>query len=150
AAAGAGYFNMFPDPDGVFWRAPLAIRYGDSFALPLSLAMLQRYWPDRPLVLRFAPFGVASVGIGDLDVPVAEDGQLLLNYRGPRRTFGHVSASDVLDGTVDVSSLAGKLVLVGVTASAVAYVRSAAFDPVLPGVEIHATVLDNVLRRQFL
>ena len=150
AAAGSGYFNMFPDPDGLFRRVPLVIRYGDAFALPLSLAMLQRYWPDRSVVLRLAPFGVASVRIGDRNVPVAEDGQLLLNYRGPRRTFPHISASDLLDGSFDVASLREKLVLVGVTASAVADVRATAFDPVMPGVEIHATVLDNVLRGEFL
>ncbi len=151
AAVATGYFNLFPDPaDGVFRRVPATIRYRESAALPLSLAMLQRYWANAPAMIRFADYGAASVRLGDREIPVAEDGQMLLNFRGPRRTFTHVSANDVLEGKVEPGVLRGKLVLVGVTASAVADVRSTPFDPVLPGVEIHATAIDNALRDDFL
>src|SRR5579862_1429958 len=98
AARGLGYFNFFPDADGLYRHAPLAIRFGDRFVLPLSLAMLHTYWPDRPLAIRFGPFGVDSVRIGAIAVPVDDDGQMLVNYRGPGRTVPHVSAADVLAG----------------------------------------------------
>ena len=151
AAAATGFFNLFPDPgDGVFRRVPMVVRYGEEFAMPLSAAMLQRHFGGAPAVLQFADFGVASVRIGDREIPVAEDGQMLVNYRGRRRTFEHVSAAELLDGRYRAERLRGKLVLVGVTASAVADVRSTPFDGVFPGVEIHATVLDNVLRADFL
>ena len=64
AARGLGYFNFFPDADGIFRRVPLAIRFGDRIAMPLSLAMLQLYWPDRPAAIRFGPSGVESVRLG--------------------------------------------------------------------------------------
>jgi adenylate cyclase len=150
AARGLGYFNFFPDADGIFRHAPLAIRYGDRVALPLSLAMLQLYWPDRPPAIRFGAAGVESVRLGALTVPVAEDGQLLLNYRGPGRSFRHVSAADVLAGLVPPETFRDKLVLVGVTAVGAGDVRAAPFDAVYPGVEIHATVLDNILRDDFI
>src|SRR6185369_13176578 len=46
AARGLGYVNFFPDADGIFRHAPLAIRFGERITMPLSLAMLQLYWPD--------------------------------------------------------------------------------------------------------
>jgi adenylate cyclase len=151
AAAATGFFNVFPDSaDGVFRRIPATIRYRESAALPLSLAMVQRYRENAPAMIRFADYGAASVRLGTHEIPVAEDGQILLNFRGPRRTFVHVPAVDLLDGKVDAATLRGKLVLVGVTASAVADVRSTPFDPLFPGVEIHATALDNALRDDFL
>lgn len=145
-----GYINFFPDADGSYRRLPLAIRYGDQVALPLALAMLRIYRPALPLAIRFAAHGVDAVHLGALAVPAAEDGQMLINYRGPGRTFRHVSAVDVLEGTVPPETFRGKLVLVGVTAAALADVRVTPFDGVFPGVEIHANVLDNFLRHDFI
>jgi len=150
AARAVGYFNFIPDPDGSYRRAPLAIRFGDRLALPLSLAMLQVYRPQVPLAIRFAEFGVESVSFGAESIPVAEDGQLLINYRGPKKSFRYVSAADVLNRRVQPALLRGKLVLVGVTATAVGDIRVTPFDGTLPGVEIHANVLDNILRRDFI
>src|SRR6185369_5004006 len=145
-----GYFNFFPDTDGIYRRVPLAIRFGDRVTLPLSLAMLQLYWPDRPPTIRFGPSGVESVRLGSLALPVEEDGQMLVRYRGPERTFTYISAADVLAGRIAPDTFRNKLVLLGVTAVAVGDVVASPFDPVLPGVEIHATVLDNILRQDFL
>ncbi len=150
AARAVGYFNFLPDADGSYRRVPLAIRFGKQIALPLSLAMLHVFRPEVPLAIRFAEFGVESVRFGAVSIPTAEDGQMLINYRGPGQTFGHVSAADVLADRVPPETFRGKLVLVGVTAHALADVRVTPFDSVFPGVEIHANVLDNILRRDFL
>jgi adenylate cyclase len=151
AARASGYFNTLPDGgDGYFRRVPMVVRRGDRMAMPLSLSMLALARPDRPLRLRVAPFGVEELRFGATSIPVAEDGQMLLNFRGPGRTFRHVPAGDLLAGRVDASDLHGRIVLVGVTATAVADVRATPFDGVYPGVEIHATAIDNILREDFL
>ena len=150
AARELGYFNFVPDPDGSYRRAPLAIRYGDTVALPLSLAMLRVYRPDAALAIRFGDSGVESLRIGTRQVPVGEHAELLLNFRGGGGSFPHVSAADVLEDRVAAGTFRDKLVLVGVTAAAVADVRVMPFDAIFPGVEIHANVLDNILRDDFL
>ncbi|MGE0517502.1 MAG: CHASE2 domain-containing protein [Candidatus Binatia bacterium] len=150
AAAGLGYFNFFPDRDGLFRRVPMAIAFGDRVTMPLSLAVLRHAWPQRPAAIRLGPYGVESLRLGAELLPVDRWGQLLINYRGPRRTFRHVSAADVLAGRVSPDVFRNALVLLGVTAVGVGDVRNTPFDPVYPGVEIHATVLDNILRRDFL
>ncbi|HYB98713.1 MAG TPA: adenylate/guanylate cyclase domain-containing protein [Candidatus Limnocylindrales bacterium] len=151
SARATGFFNTFPDPgDGYFRRVPMVIRYGDQLMLPLPVAMLSVLWPDRVTSVRIAPFGVEEIRIGKQDIPVAEDGQLLLNYRGPKLTFPHIPAAEVLAGRVDPARFKDKLVLVGVTATAVADIRATPLDGVFPGVEIQATALDNILRASFL
>ncbi|HVN87092.1 MAG TPA: adenylate/guanylate cyclase domain-containing protein [Candidatus Binatia bacterium] len=150
AAREVGFFNFRPDSDGSYRRAPMAIRFADEIAMPLSLAMLRVYWHGAQAAIRFAEYGVESVRIGSVTVPVAEDGQMLINYRGPRKTFAHLAAADVLGDRFDASRIRGKLVLVGVTATAVADIRTTPFDGYFPGVEIHANVLDNILRQDFI
>ncbi len=150
AAAGLGYFNFLPDPDGLYRRVPLAIRFDERIVLPLSLAMLQHAWPDRPPAIRLGPTGVEAVRLGSETLPVDARGQLLINFRGPGRTLRHVSAADVLGGRVHAGIFRDALVVVGVTAVGVGDVVAAPFDAVFPGVEVHASVLDNIVRRDFL
>jgi adenylate cyclase len=149
AAREVGYFNFPPAPDGYYRRAALAVQVGDRYALPLSLAML-RVHRNANLSIVVEEFGASAVRVGDVVVPVGEDASLLINYRGPRASFPYVSAADVLASAVAPDVLRGKLVLVGVTAVALGDDHPTSFDPHLPGVEIHANVLDNVLREDFL
>jgi len=150
AAHDLGYFNFQPDVDGSYRRVPLVIRAGDRFAVPLTLAMLHVYQPRWNLGVRFRGDHVESIQLGATTIPVAEDGQMLINYRGPAFTFPHVSASRVLAGEIGADVLRDKIVLIGVTATAVADVRVTPFDGLMPGVEIHANVMDSILSRDFL
>jgi adenylate cyclase len=150
AARGVGYFNFFPDTDGSYRRAPLAVRFSDQIALPLALAMLRVYRPQVPLAIRFDPYGVESIRLGAQLIPVARDGQMLINFCGPGKTFRHVSAAEVLSGRVPPEVFSGKIILVGVTATALADIRVTPFGGTFPGVEIHANVLDNILRGDFV
>jgi adenylate cyclase len=82
---------------------------------------------------------------GDSDRPST---RLLLN-RGTG-SFRHVSAVDVVIGNIPEGSLKDHLVFIGATSSGIYDVRVAPVDPVFPGVEIHATVADNLLGGHFL
>jgi adenylate cyclase len=150
AAHELGYFNFHPDDDGEYRRVPLALRYGNTVAAPLSVAVLRAYRPNTMLKIVFDEYGVETVRIGNVEAPVDRDGQMLINYRGPGRTFRHVSAADVLAGKVPAETLRGKIVIVGVTAVAVADVRVTPVDGQFPGVEIHANVIDNFLHNDFI
>jgi adenylate cyclase len=151
AAKTMGFFNVTPDEgDGFVRRLPMVIAHGDRWAVPLSLATLQTALGNPMLRLRFADYGVESIQFADTLIPVAEDGRLLINYRGPGKTFPHISALDLLDGRVPVEQLAQKIVIVGVTATAVADFRVTPFSEMFPGVEIHANVVDNILSGDFL
>ncbi|MDO9209813.1 MAG: CHASE2 domain-containing protein [Deltaproteobacteria bacterium] len=150
AAEGAGYFNIFPDRDGTVRWIPLVIKYQDKHYCALSLAVLQKFLNNSPLVLRLAEFGVEEIRLGDLFIPTNEEGRMLINYRGPQKTFPHYSATDVIHGRVPVNAFRGKIVLVGATAIGIYDIRVTPFDHVFPGLEVHANVIDTILKQQFL
>ncbi|MGV8080547.1 MAG: CHASE2 domain-containing protein [Syntrophales bacterium] len=150
AGQNSGYFNAFPDADGVIRWAPLVIKIEDNFYNPLSLAMLQQYFEWEPLVLQLADFGVEGIRIGDIRIPTDEAGRILINYLGPGKTFPHYSISDILKGRLDPDTFKDKIVIVGATAIGIYDLRVTPFSSVYPGVEIHATVIDNILRQNFL
>ena len=77
-------------------------------------------------------------------------GRLLVNYLGPEKTFPHVSVTDILGGRYEKGAFKDRIVLVGATAIGAHDLRSTPFSPVYPGVEVHATVIDNVVTGRFL
>lgn len=149
AAPYAGYFNMFPDRDGVVRWIPAVIGYRDELYAPLSLMTVAARL-EQPPALMVADYGIESIRFGKRTVPTDELGRILINYRGDVKTFRHISITDILHGAVDRRDLENKIVLVGATAIGVYDMRVTPFSSVFPGVEIHANIVDSVLNGDFL
>ena len=144
ATSASGFFNVIPDSDGVVRRVPLFIRHNRQLYPSLALALyLKAHGGDT--VIDIGRKGIEDIRIGEKTIPLDNRGNLIVNYRGSRRAFHHVSALSVLDGSIDPSSLRGKIVLFGTTAVGLHELRTTPLDPAQPGVEIHATVVDNLI-----
>lgn len=150
ASQNSGYFNTMPDTDGTMRWSPLVIKFQNNYYPSLAISLLSQYldWPT--LSLNLEKYGVESIKIGNITIPTDDRGRLLVNYMGPAKTFPHYSIRDILKGRIPAEKLRDKIVLVGVTATAVYDLRVTPFSPVYPGVEIHANVIDNILHRNFL
>jgi len=146
----SGYFNAFPDPDGVIRWSPLVIKFQDNFYYSLPIALLMQYLDYPMIVLNMAEFGVDGITLGDLRIPTDESGRLLINYLGPAKTFPHYSISDLIAGRISPDLVKDKIVVVGATATGIYDLRVTPFSPVYPGVELHATVVENILQGNFL
>jgi CHASE2 domain-containing sensor protein len=144
AAGSSGFFNVTPDPDGVLRRVPLVIRYKGALYPNLALALYLRA-RGGDAVLETGPEGVEALRLDGKRIPLDRHGNMLVNYRGPHRTFPHLSAAAVLDGTADPTLVKGRIVLLGTTAAGLKEIRTTPLDAAQPGVEIHANVLDNLL-----
>ncbi len=144
-----GSFNIIPQDDGLYRAANLVFKYGDAVYPSLALEALKSYL-GKDLTLHTAPYGIDSVSVGDVRIPLDEEGAYQVNYYGPALSFTTYSASDVINGKVKAASLKDKLVFVGVTEKAIYDIRPTPLDTLLPGVEIHATVAANVIEKRFL
>ena len=144
AAGSSGFFNVTPDPDGVLRRVPLAIRHKGALYPTLALAVYLRARGGEA-VLETGTEGVEALRLDGRRIPLDRHGNLLLNFRGRHRTFPHLSAAAVLEGTANPALLRGRIVLLGTTAAGLKEIRTTPLDAAQPGVEIHATVLDNLL-----
>lgn len=149
AAEHSGYFNMFPDPDGVVRWMPAVIRYKDALYAPLSV-MAAGTFLDAPISVHVAEYGVESIVIGNRKIPTDEYGRILINYRGSEKSFPHISITDILNQRIAPEVLKDKLVIVGATAVGIYDVRVTPFNNVFPGMEIHANIIDTILQRDFM
>jgi len=145
----AGYFNMFPDPDGVVRWIPAVFKFKDTLYAPLSIISTGAYL-DSPVSVNVADHGIEGLNIGSLFIPTDERGRILINYRGPEKTFPHISITNILHENVPSDAIKGKIVLVGATAVGIYDLRVTPFGTVFPGLEIHANIIDSILKKDFL
>jgi adenylate cyclase len=145
----SGYFNMFPDPDGVVRWLPAVIRFEENYYAPLSLMALSAFL-GRPLSIYLSPYAVEGIAVGDQQIPTDEYGRMLINYRGGPKTFRHVSVTDILNDRVPGDLFRDRIVVVGATAQGIFDFQVSPFSNVFPGVEIHANIIDAVLANDYL
>jgi adenylate cyclase len=150
AGNGAGFFNFVPGRDGIVRSASLLLRYRDEFYPSLALKTLALYLERAPIVVHAREYGIDHLTLGGIAIPTDEVGGFVLNYRGPPGTIPGHSAADILQGRVPAEAIAGKLVLLGVSAIGVYDAHSTPFGPSFPGVEIQANVAENILLGDYI
>jgi adenylate cyclase len=148
AAAGRGLLSV--DTSDRFIRSvPLVARVGEVVVPTLSVEML-RVAAGVP-VLGIEDRGGEHVALvlGDVAIPVQSDGTLRPHF-GPHDPTRFVSAEDVLAGKASAAPLRGKLVLVGVTGLGLLDFQATPLGERIPGVEIHAQILEQVFDGRYL
>ena len=147
-AKALAHINMNPDIDGTLRWEMLAVEYQDDYYAPIGLqaARLYRDVPLEKMALDFA----GSVQLGETTIPTDEFGRMLINYRGPNRTFPMYSISDLLDRNLPAGTFKDKIVLIGATAIGIYDLRVTPYSPNMAGIEKHASVVDNILKGDFL
>jgi adenylate cyclase len=143
-----------PDADGVVRRSRL-FRMFDGRPLPtLGLAT---YLAGLGAAATARPLGVQedAFSIGETRVPLDADGRTVLRYRGPPGTYARYTAAQVIQSelrlreggepVVNPDELRDAFILFGFTAPGLLDLRSTPLSRTAPGVEVHATVLDNLL-----
>jgi adenylate cyclase len=150
AAAGSGFFNISPEADGILRRVPLIMEHKDTFYPSLALGTLMKALGVKDTLLKTGRNGVNLLYLNETAIPLTSNGGLLIRFRGKGRTFDYVSAADVLSDRVPAEKIQGKIVFVGTSASGLKELKPTPFDPVFPGVEVHATVVDNILKKDFI
>jgi adenylate cyclase len=150
AAGSEGYFGVKSDPDGVVRCMPLVIQCGNHIYPPLSIACAWHYLGKPRMMVEADRYGIQGIRMGPRFIPTDETGQLLINYRGPPKAFAQISISDILRGRVPKGTFRDRIVLVGAAAMGTHDLHSAPVSPLFPGVEIQATVIDNILAGDFM
>ena len=149
SAQGIGLISVVPEPDGLIRRVPALARVGDSIQPSLTLEMLRVATGEQSIAARSNDAGLESVIVQQMAIPVDRNGRIWLNLsKSDARRY--VSATDVLSGVVDGTRLAGRLVLLGTSATALGDIRATPLHPAIPGVELHAQLLETILAQDHI
>ncbi|MBN2752562.1 MAG: adenylate/guanylate cyclase domain-containing protein [Rhodospirillaceae bacterium] len=146
SAAGHGVFTVAGETDGVVRRVPMVLNVQDGYFPSLSLEMLRLAAGQKSILIKTrADIGIEGLRIRGLP-PIRTDanGRVWV-YFAKSNPEQYVSAYKVLDGTAPPESIANRLVLVGTSAAGLLDIKATPLSPFLPGVEVHAQILENIL-----
>lgn len=143
-AAGRGLFSIRTERDGLIRRVPMIMRAQGNIMPSLSLEILRVVTGTPTLLVRTDKTGIRAIRLKGVEIPTDKNGQLWVHY-ARRDPSIYVSAADVLDNTVPPSKLTGKLVLIGTSAAGLYDIKTTPVSSTMPGVEIHAQVIESVL-----
>jgi adenylate cyclase len=144
AAAGRGLFTIRPERDGIVRRVPM-IMVAQGITMPsLTFEMLRVASGSGTILIKANEAGIQSVGVRGFTIPTDANGQLWVHY-ARRDPSIYVSAVDVMDNRVPQDRIAGKLVVIGTSAVGLNDIKTTPVSPAMPGVEIHAQVLESAL-----
>lgn len=143
-AAGRGLFSIRTERDGLIRRVPMIMRAQGNIMPSLSLEILRVVTGTPTLLVRTDKTGIRAIRLKGVEIPTDKNGQLWVHY-ARRDPSIYVSAADVLDNTVPPGKLTGKLVLIGTSAAGLNDLKTTPVSSTMPGVEIHAQVLESVL-----
>ena len=149
AAAGRGLFSIKPERDGIIRRVPVVMNAQDTLVPALTLEMLRVVTRAGAILVRTDDAGVRAVAVPGLEVPTDGNGQFWVHFNkhDPAR---YVSAADVLHGRSPADRFNGRLVLIGTSATGLLDIKTTPVEPAMPGVEVHAQILESVLTQALL
>ena len=148
-AAGRGIFTIRAERDGIVRRVPMMMLAQGTVMPSLTFEMLRVAAATNTIMIKTDEAGVQSVAVPGFQISTDRNSQLWIYFTShdPSR---YISAVDVLEGRIAPELVARKLVLIGTSAVGLLDTKTTPLDPVLPGVEVHAQVLENMLTRSVL
>ena len=151
------------DPEGIVRRGLLFLDDGKTnyYSFPLIMTMLYlqaegigpRPDPLNPEFMRLGKTTFTPLNSNDGGYIGMDSGgyQFLLDFSGAWRNFSSVSISDILSGKIRQEAVQDKIIIIGSTAESlrdfffIPFVRSGKFGQMIPGVEIHASIVSQLL-----
>ncbi len=156
-ALGLGHIAATPDADGVFRRMPLAVGFHGRLLPALGLVAVARHL-EADIQPRPGGLALAQKNGDAIVAPMGPDGLAPVNLAAPwGRGFWHLSYAELAQAADDPArlaflkqGLAGKIVLVGLTASGTTDIKATPLSPAEPLVTLHAGLASSLLERAFL
>ena len=154
SAAGLGFMNWSPDNDRIVRRVPLLLDINGQVQPSLAIETLRVAQGASGYLVKSANAygnaslsegsGVAAVKVGDIVIPTqpASDLRVWFANYDERRS---IPAWKILSPGADLSDLAGRIVLVGASASLLSDIVATPLNPSTPGVEAHAQLIEQIL-----
>ena len=157
AAMGLGMVALQPEIDGVIRRVNMALRVDEQIYPTMTLEIIRLALGQDNLLFRLDQKAQTQSirirglkQIGTPEIPTDERFRTWLHFRPHDFENMYISAADVLDRNVDTERLRNSLVLVGTSALGLKDIRHTPLNAALPGVEVHAQLLEMILTNSFL
>lgn len=150
ASTQAGAVTNLPDSDGAVRHGLMIASYDNKLYATLALAIAMNYLMVDHAVLQIYDNQLLGLQIGSVFVPTTPQAQILIPFWGLPGTLNYLSATDVMQGTVDPQLLQGSIAIIGSTMILLADLHQSPIAQSFPGVEMVGNMVQGIVNQQLV
>lgn len=158
-AKGLGAVNWFPSHDQIVRSVPTLLSLSGKLYPGLALETLRVGQQQSTITVKASggsgvsafgqQTGVEFIRVGSTVLATQASGELRLHFSYSDRKR-YLSAHEVLSGSYDRAAVKDRYVLIGSSATGLMDLRATPLEPSVPGVEVHAQALEQMLDGTYL
>ncbi len=146
---GLGSISFLDQTDGIIRSLPLIVRFDNKIYPTMGLEMVRVGLNQKNFYVELDEIGISRISVRPHKILSDPNGIFWIRYKKPQKSQ-YISASSVFEGNFDKSRFENKFVLIGASAQGLFDLVKTPLGVTLPGVEVHANVIENILDKSYL
>ena len=147
AASGIGAISLIPNIDGIIRNIPLLYNIDNQIWPSLALEAIRIATNQKNLLVQSDKSGISVIKTRKDVFPGDQNGIINIKYNKFDKE-NYISAIDVINNDFDQKRIENKIILIGSSAQALFDIVKISNGKTVPGVEIHAHIIDNILNKE--
>jgi len=149
AAKGLGSISIIDSEDGILRYVPLILNISKKLTPSLSLEAIRLHNKEKSYLIETDQSGVQQIKTRSTNFETNENGLKFIKFKKFSEN-GYISASDIYQNNFNQNIVNNKIVLIGSSAEGVFDLVKIPTGDIIPGVQVHANIIENILSKDFL
>ena len=146
---GLGSISFLDQTDGIIRSLPLIVQFEKKMYPTMGLEMIRVGGKQKNLYVEMNEVGITRISSRPHKILSDPNGIIWIKYKKSLKSQ-YISASSVYDGKFDEARFKDKYVLIGASAQGLFDLVKTPLGKTIPGVEVHANVIENILDQSYL
>ena len=147
AAKGIGSISLLPNIDGIIRNVPILYNIDNKIWPSLALEAVRVATGQKNLLVQSDKNGIQLIKTRKNIIPSDQNGVINIKYKKFDKK-NYISAVDIANNDFDQKRIENKIILIGSSAQALFDIVKISNGKTVPGVEIHAHIIDNILKNE--
>ena len=149
SSKGLGSISFLDQTDGIIRSLPLIVRFEEKIYPTMGLEMVRVGNNQKNLYVELNEVGITRISSRPHKISSDPNGIIWIRYKKSQKSQ-YISASSVFEGKFDDKIFKDKYVLIGASAQGLFDLVKTPLGVTIPGVEVHANVIENILDQSYL
>ena len=146
---GLGAISFLDQMDGIVRSLPLILRFNNKLYPTMGLEMIRVGSKQKNIFIELDEVGIKKLSVRPLKISSDPNGVFWIRYKQSQKDQ-YISASSVYDEKFEEDFFKDKYVLIGASAQGLFDRVKTPLGVTMPGVEVHANVIENILDNSYL
>ena len=147
AASGIGSISLIPNIDGIIRNVPVLYNIDNRIWPSLALESVRVATDQKNLLVKSNKNGIELIKTRKNSIPSDQNAVINIKFNKFSKE-NYVSAIDVINNDFDEKRIKNKIILIGSSAQALFDIVKISNGKTVPGVEVHAHIIDNILKNE--